>query len=239
MIVRGGVTVALLLLAGACSSGATDARTVRVFAAASLTNVFSDLAVEFELANPDIEVELVFAGSSSLVAQASEGAPFDVLATADEVTMQRAVDAGEARRVAAFATNAAVVVTQPALIDTPLDALTLALCAPEVPCGRAAVELLGQLGIEVEPVTLEANVSSVLTKLTLDEVDAGVIYKTDLARTEAELVPHRPSDSARVTNRYPVALATGETRVDASAFVDFLFTPAAQARLAEAGFDPA
>lgn len=87
------VCIVALLSLTACSSG-TDSNsdsqektTLTVFAAASLTEVFADVAEEFSAVEPDVDVRFSFAGSSDLVAQISEGAPADVIATADESTM--------------------------------------------------------------------------------------------------------------------------------------------------------
>jgi molybdate transport system substrate-binding protein len=234
----GLVAVAALAAAGC----AGDSPTVRVLAAASLSDVLADIVDDFEAANPDVEVEVVSGGSASLAAQVEEGIDFDVIALADEATMDRVEATGEIATPTVFATNDAVLVGGAEVADTrlaDLDRLRFAVCAPEVPCGRAATRLFAELGVTVEPVTFESNVLGVLTKLLVGEVDAGVVYATDLARAGDDVVALDAANGVRITNRYPVALSLAAARAaDARAdrFVAFLVGPEARPLLLGAGF---
>ncbi len=228
---------ASVLTAGACiggDGGEGGRRGVTVFAAASLTDVFDDIAAAFEAAHPGVDVTLQFAGSSRLAAQIGAGAPADVFAAADERTAAQV----DARRVTVFARNRLAIATPP---DNPagvtgLDSLSghdlvLALCAPDVPCGVLAEQVGGpQLAAAAD--TREPNVRGVLTKVLLGEVDAGVVYATDV-RAAGDAVTGIDIDHPTST-AYPVALLSDS--VEAAAFVDFVLSPRAQRLLAAAGF---
>ncbi len=226
------------LVTGACGGGesraAGEPRSVTVFAASSLTDVFGDIAAAFEAAHPDVAVTLQFAGSSRLATQINEGAPADVFAAADEATAAQV----DARQVAVFARNRLAIATPP---DNPagvtgLDSLTggeliLALCAPDVPCGALA-EQAGGPALVAAADTREPNVRGVLTKVLLGEVDAGVVYVTDLA-VAGDAVTGFAIDHPAST-AYPLALLSDSPT--AAAFVEFVLSPASQASLAAAGF---
>ncbi len=228
------------LLAAACSS--TSKPTVRVLAASSLTDVYAQLASEFEEAHPGVDVELQFAGSSQLASLVVEGAPGDVFASADLVTMARVVDRGEARvDPEVFATNSLTLVVptdNPAGV-TGLDDLAdrdllVAQCAVEVPCGSAASALFASRDLVVEADSLEPNVRAVLTKVELGEVDVGVVYSTD-ALAAADRVAEVPLDPQRVANEYAIVTLDGAP-AEADEFVAFVLSAAGRAALADHGF---
>jgi molybdate transport system substrate-binding protein len=189
---------ALLALALAIPACGTDRDALTLHVASSLTDVGESWAEAYTEDSGE-PVLVNAAGTPSLVAQVLAGAPADVLVTADERSMSRVTDGGHsAEGPIAVAGNEAVVVTHPDVrgITAPADLegadVTLALCAPEVPCGAAAERLLA--GIDVEPVTFEPAVRSVLTKVAIGEVDAGVVYRTDAERA---------GDDVRVIDRGP------------------------------------
>lgn len=239
----------LAVLAGAsvlASCGAGDAASIRVLAASSLTDAFDALAQEFEQtgAGTDTGVELVFAGSSALATQLEEGAPADVVATADGSTMERIVLSG--RAVAApveFARNSLVIAVTPAaalqvrsLADLARDDLLVALCAPQVPCGRLSEQLLERSGLQVDPVSREPNVRAVLTKVVLGEVDAGLVYATDLVGVPpSEAVAVVPEGATTLTTTYPIAQLSEAPA--AQAFVDFVRSPDGRRILERFGFE--
>ena len=236
------VSGAVLLVLTACAgdAGGPQGSELVVLGASSLTNAFTEIEAAFEDAHPDIDVVLSFDSSSTLAGQVAEGAPGDVLATADEVTMATAVDSGEVRgEPVVFASNTGVLahpvgndtVTTPA--DAADDGVLLAVCAPEVPCGVVARALFAALGIDPRIDSDEENVAAVLTKLEADEIDAGVIYTTDdLASDAVEAVP-LPDDVVIATDYPIVAVEPGEA---ADAFIAFVAGPEGQALLEAAGF---
>ena len=229
---------AALAAAGSCAGGgdgpAAGHRGVTVFAASSLTDVFGDIAGAFEAAHPGVEVTLQFAGSSRLATQINAGAAADVFAAADERTAAQV----DARQVTVFARNRLAIAVPP---DNPAgvtgldslsgDDLLLALCAPDVPCGALA-EQAGGPRLVAAADTREPNVRGVLTKVLLGEVDAGVVYVTDV-RAAGDAVTGIDIDHPAST-AYPAVLLSDSPT--AAEFVAFVLSPPAQELLAAAGF---
>jgi len=220
------------------------AGTVTVFAAASLTDVFEALGDEFTAENPEVAVSFNFGGSSGLAEQIVQGAPADVFAAASPSTMTTVTDAGLATDPTVFATNTLELVVpagNPGAIagldDLERPELAVALCAAEVPCGAASVTALESAGIVASVDTYEQDVKAVLTKVELGEVDAGLVYRTDVlaAGDSVEGLPFAEAGSA--VNDYPVvALADSANPDAAAAFVAFVLSERGQALLSEAGF---
>ncbi|MEE9415725.1 MAG: molybdate ABC transporter substrate-binding protein, partial [Acidimicrobiales bacterium] len=174
----------LAIAMASCSND--DTTTVTVHAASSLEIALGEIAESFT-AESGVAVELVFAGSASLASSIVEGAEADVFASANPTVMERVVAADlVAAAPLPFVRNQLALVVpndDPAGLAANLDALdsaAVARCAPEVPCGRLAVEAIGLLGLTIDPVTEESNVSAVLAKVELGEVDAGFVYQSDL-----------------------------------------------------------
>lgn len=234
-------------LAG-CAPGdddpATTDRTLTVFAAASLTDAFTELAEDFEQANPGVEVRLSFDGSSGLVDQLAGGAPADVFASADEQTMDRAVAEGlVVGEPTAFAINELTLITPPGNpagitgLDASLDGARLVICAEGVPCGTATRALADTAGLMLRPVSEEAKVTDVRGKVTSGEADAGIVYVTD-ARTAGDGVEQIALAGASAhPNRYPIALVAGAPSPDlGQSFLDAVTGPEGQAVLERYGF---
>lgn len=218
---------------------------LRIYAAASLKASFDELVAEFLAVTPELTIEpVVYDGSSTLALQILEGAPADVFASADETTMDKVTDAdATATPPTLFASNTLVLVVpagNPAGIDDLADLtnpdLRLALCASEVPCGRASVALLAHAGLDVTADSLEQNVTAVLTKVASGEAEAGLVYRTDVVGNS--LVEWSTPDGALdVVNRYPIATIRGsQNPAAAAAFVDFVLSPTGQAILQSHGF---
>ena len=240
------VLALVTLLAGCGGDDAADV--LRVSAASSLTEVFTELAAAFEADHPGVEVLVTFGGSPALVTQVREGSPTDVLVTADESSMERAVSAGAVREPVVIARNRMALVVEagnPRGI-TGVDSLassdvSVAVCAPAVPCGRLAREVLEDAGVDLVPVSNEENVKAVLTKVELGEVDAGLVYETDAmaARAGVERVALPPSADERST-AYLAAVTAGADAADLAAqWVALLRSPAGRRSLEGHGFGPA
>jgi molybdate transport system substrate-binding protein len=242
--VRRGAAAVLVLLAtaGGCGGGNGHDNVV-VSATASLTDAFTELASRFE-DRTGTAVELNLGPSGSLAQQIVEGAPAHVFASASEETMQPVVDAGLAHAPTAFATNTLAIAVPPGnpagvsgLADFADRALLLGLCAPDVPCGAYARAVLDAAGIGPVPDTEEPDVRALLTKIEAGELDAGIVYHSDVVaagpRVDAVSIP--PHDNITVT--YLVAVLDGAP-APAAAFVDFVHSPDGQAILAAAGFGP-
>ena len=238
-------SLALSLAAAACSPAGGSDRTLTVLAASSLTEAFTELGDVFEAEHPGIDVRLSFGPSTTLAQQVLNGAPADVLATADEPSMAPVVQAGLlAGEPVLFATNTLVAVTpadNPAGIENVRDladpSVAVALCAPAVPCGLAARRLLALGGVRVEPVTLEPDVKSVLTKVSLGEVDAGLVYVSDATAAGDAVHTVEIPYAARIVNRYPIGVLTDapDSRA-ANAWVELVLSAQGRRVLARAGF---
>lgn len=241
------VAAAALLMTG-CGTGtqASTSDKVVVFAAASLTEPFERLAKEIEGNYPDLDVTFSFGGSSSLAPQIASGAPADVFAAASPDTMQMAIDGGEVTDVpAVFATNRlqiAVPVGNPAEVENLEDLadpdLKLALCAPEVPCGAAAQKALQAGDVVTEPVTFEEDVKAVLSKVLLGEVDAGLVYRSDVLAAGGQVEGIDFEESEEAVNQYVIApLAEAPNPEGAQIFLDFVQSDRGRQILRDAGFE--
>lgn len=245
------MAVAVVLAVSACGgggapSGAAD-RELVVFAAASLTESFTELAKVYEKDHPGTDVKLSFAGSSSLSQQIIQGAPAGVFASANPRQMRLAAQAGRvADKPATFARNElriAVPRGNPADV-TGLAAfgkanLKIAVCAEQVPCGAAARKALDAAGVRLRADTLEQDVKAVLTKVRLGEVDAGLVYRTDVtsAGDAVQGIAFPAADQA--VNDYRIAtLKNAPNAGKAREFVHFIQSNQAQKVLARYGFDP-
>ncbi|WP_082634134.1 molybdate ABC transporter substrate-binding protein [Arthrobacter alpinus] len=219
--------------------------TLSVFAAASLKKTFTDLATAFEAAHPKVKVSLSFDGSSTLVTQIIQGARADVFASADTKNMTKLSDAKMAAgEPLDFATNFLTLVvppTNPANIASFADAAKagtkLVICAPQVPCGAAALSDATNAGLTLAPVSEELNVTSVLGKVTSGEADAGLVYVTD-AKSAGQAVTEVPLKLATPTvNKYPIVAVEGSKQQElAQAFIALVTAPQGQKVLQDAGF---
>jgi len=161
---------------------------INVFAAASLTAAFKDEGTAFQTKHPNATVTFNFAGSTSLVASINNGAPADVFASADQPNMDKIVNAGNATSSPAnFATNKLQIVVPPSnpkgikgLADLANPGTVVILCAPAVPCGNYANQALTKAGVKVTPKSQEQDVNAVVSKVSLGEADAGIVYVTDV-----------------------------------------------------------
>jgi molybdate transport system substrate-binding protein len=172
---------------GGDDSGGSASKTLDVLAAASLTEAFTAIADDFETDHPGTEVRLAFDSSATLAEQVVQGAPADVLATADEPTMQTVVDqGGTAADPQVFATNHLQLVVPPGnpagisrFSDIARPGVRFVLCVASAPCGKLATIVLEAAGITAAPASEEVDVKAVLSKVQLDEADAGLVYATD------------------------------------------------------------
>ncbi|WP_030161652.1 molybdate ABC transporter substrate-binding protein [Glycomyces sp. NRRL B-16210] len=239
------LATAAIALATLTACGGDDAEeevTLTVFAAASLTESFTEIGELFEAENEGVTVEFNFAGSSDLAAQITEGAPADVFASADEANMEKAVEAGAAVDPETFALNQLVIAVPEGNPDgvtglADLAGLDFAACAEEVPCGTATQTAFDAGELELTPVTFEPDVKSTLQKLTLGEVDAALVYRTDAIAAQDEVDAVEFPESAEAVNTYPIVALEEAPNADlAAAFTAYILSEDAQAVLEAAGF---
>jgi molybdate transport system substrate-binding protein len=232
--------------AAAPTTSATGGLTgkLTVLAAASLSEAFKELGAAFEAKHPGVKVTFSFDASSALALQANNGAPADLFASADQPTMKKVTDAGNATDPRVFARNKLTIVVAKGnpkkitgLADLNKSPVSFVLCAPVVPCGKYGAEALNKAGVKAKPKSFETNVKGVVTKVTGGEVDAGIGYVTDAraAATSAEAV--EIADQYNVVAQYPMAVLKQSANSDlAYAFLDYVLGPDAQAVLAKYGF---
>ncbi|MFD8702023.1 molybdate ABC transporter substrate-binding protein [Kitasatospora sp. NPDC059648] len=243
---------------GAASSAATAASrepgtgnapkakgAITVFAAASLKETFTELGKKFEAANPGTKVTFNFGGSSALATSINSGAPADVFAAASPATMKTVTDAGGASgEPKTFVKNTLTIAVPKGnpkhlagLKDLTGSGVKVALCAKEVPCGAAALTALKAAGVDLTPVTLEQDVKGALTKVELGEVDASLVYRTDVRADAAKLDGVDFPEADKAVNDYPIAaLAKAPNKDGAAAFAAYIQSPEAKQVLTTAGF---
>ncbi|GII51740.1 molybdate-binding protein [Planotetraspora thailandica] len=255
--------VALALVTGlsACGSGDSGAAataapsssapaaptSLTVFAAASLTETFTELGKTFEAANPGVKVTFNFGSSATLAQQITQGAPADVFAAASPATMKTVTDASLAGAPTTFVRNKleiAVPADNPAKVDDLKDLtdpkVKVALCAEQVPCGAAATKALDAAGLKVTPVTLEQDVKATLTKVELGEVDAALVYKTDVLSAGGKVTGIDFPEADKAINDYPIAALSKAPAPDlAKKFVDLVLSQQGKDVLVKAGFEAA
>lgn len=237
---------------------AIPAGSLTVFAAASLSAVFTTLQEALQTANPGLDIRHNFAGSPTLVTQVEEGAPADLLALASPSQMQRASDAGllDGSPVTFAGNRLALIVPadNPASINTIADLSTndlrLVLAAPGVPAGDYARALLCRVAsvdaaleeswldqVAANIASEELDVHAVLTRVRLGEADAGIVYVTDITpdlAAEVTVVPVPATND--IITLYQIAVTTTEDRESALAYIAALLSPLGQTLLADAGF---
>lgn len=226
------------------ATGGELSGTLTVFAAASLTDVFQGLGDDLMADNPDLDVQFNFAGSSALATQIGQGAPADVFASANQAQMSVVTDAGLGADPTVFTENV-LAIAVPA--DNPGDVtgladfadadLTLAVCAAEVPCGAAAAQVFEAAGITAMPDTEEEDVRAALTKVQLGEVDAALVYASDVVSAGSDVEGISFPEAEEAVNEYPICVLADAPNPDAAqAFVDLVLSDEGQAALEAAGF---
>lgn len=257
---RHGVVVALaaVLFAGACakseaprpqpaSSTATASATgtITVFAAASLTESFTQIGKDFQAANPGATVRFDFAASSALATQINAGAPADVFASASPTNMRQVTDQGNGVGTAQIFVRNQLVIAVPkgnpkqikALADLARPGIKVALCAEQVPCGAAAKAAIAGTGLTIKPVTQEQDVKAALIKVKLGEVDAALVYRTDANTSKSDVDGIEFAESAKAINDYPIiVLKDAPNPAGAAAFVAYATSERAIAVLTGVGF---
>lgn len=219
--------------------------TITVFAAASLMGSFTQIGKQFEAAHPGDTVKFSFASSSSLATEITSGAPADVFASAAPTNMDTVVTAGDASNPQDFAKNTAEIAVPPnnpahvtSVADLANSSVKVALCQPQVPCGVVAAGVFKNAGITVKPVTLEPDVKSTLTQVELGNVDAGVVYVTDVLAAGAKVKGITIPASDNASTLYPIAAISNSKNLSiAQQFVAYVLSPAGQQVLTAAGFE--
>lgn len=255
-----GVIIFIILLLTACAPA--QPTTLTVFAAASLTNAFNEIKGAFEAAHPGVTVVYNFGASNALAQQLGQGAPADVFASANNAQMNVAIEAGRiiSGTTHTFVRNRLVVIVptgNPSGVATLQDlakpGLKLVLAAKEVPVGQYSLDFLDKAmkdtafgttfkdEVLANVVSYEENVRAVLTKITLGEGDAGIVYTSDISGDAANQVERLDiPDALNTIASYPIAIVQDSAYAElAQAFVDYVLAAEGQTILANYGFIPA
>jgi molybdate transport system substrate-binding protein len=250
----GLVAVAMAAATAGCSSTTTThvhaaphtpSGTITVFAAASLQGAFTTIAKQFEAHHPGTTVKFSFGPSSGLADQIKSGSPADVFASASPQNMDQVVSAGDASNPKTFAKNimeVAVPPSNPAHVTSVKNlsksSVKTALCQPQVPCGFVAKKVFSLNKITVKPVTLQPDVKSVLTQVELNNVDAGMVYVTDVKAAGKKVKGIKIPASDNASTSYPIATIKKSANMKtAQAFTSYVLSPAGQKVLADDGFE--
>ncbi len=241
-------------------TGAQETMTLTVFAAASLTDAFTEIADSFVSENANVEIIFNFGSSSTLATQLAEGAPADVFASANIRQMEVAQEAGRIEEPSAIFARNRLVIAVPAdnpagidsLADLAMPGVLLVFAAPEVPVRVYTDAMLDMLAADpaygdsyrdavlANLVSEEENVRQVIAKIALGEVDAGIVYQSDITPDVAETVMavSIPDEFNQIAS-YPIATISDSANPDhAQAFVEYVLSDAGQAILLEWVFAP-
>ena len=231
--------------------------TLTVFAAASLTAAFGDIGKAFETANPGTKVIFNFAGSQALRTQIEQGAKADVFASADNNNMDPLKTAGlVVGTPQVFTRNRLVVIMpkdNPAKLSTLKDlakaGLKLDIADASVPVGNYTLQVLDKLTVDstygadfktqvlTRVVSKETDVKQVVSKVSLGEADAGVVYTTDAQVAMDKLMTIDIPDQFNVIAIYPVVIVKGSANAAlAQKFIDYVLAADGQAVLKKYGF---
>ena len=237
---------------GGGSSGASTPKggTLNVFAAASLTEAFTQLAQTYQSDHPGWTVKLNFAGSDQLAAQIEQGVPADVYAAASPKYPEELQGKNLLGDTTNFATNTLILIVppcQPRATSRPSDDLTkgakLVVGDPAVPVGAYTETVLENLGIsesDLNIVSKEQDVKSVLSKVELGEADAGFVYVTDALSAGDKVKQHRASgEAAQATAVYPIGIVSSSKQTQAAQqWIDLVTGPDGQKVLQDLAFGP-
>jgi molybdate transport system substrate-binding protein len=237
---RALLALVLAVVVSPTLAGAAPTATIKVLAAASLTDVFPKI---------DSKQQYSFAGSDSLAAQIRLGAPVDVFASANMTLPTALYNQGLVEKPVVFTTNKLVLIvprSNPAGIKTVFDlrrpGIKLVIGTATVPIGSYTRTILRNLALSdalSNVVSQETDVRSILSKVALGEADAGFVYTTDARTAAAQLTVIRIPAWAQPPVRYGIAVVKStKDRADAVAFVNRVLSKSGQAKLRAAGFGP-
>jgi len=240
------VFAALLVVSG-CGMASGDERvSLKILAASSLTDVFSELGTAYRSANRRVSsVQFEFAGSQEVAGDVSDREAADILATADGPSMDIAKKKVAGRR--AFAHDTMTIAVAPGnprhirgLADLARPGLRVVLGGPTVPVGRYAQQVLVKSGVTVRPTSEEADARTALTRVRTGVADASIVYVTDMrsAGVSASSVAI-PAQQNVTATYFAAAVRAGSHEEVAQDFVTWLGSPSATAILQKYGFTPA
>lgn len=255
-VVAGAAAATLMTACSSSGSGGTDTSaappgggalsgSITVLAASSLTDTFTTLADQFKSTHPSVSITFSFGASSDLATEIQQGNPADVFASASTKTMDQIGDAAVQPRN--FATNTMEIATPPgnpkgikSVDDLAESGTKVAVCDFAVPCGTVAKQVFDNAKITVHPTASEQDVKSTLTVVEGGEVDAGVVYVTDVKAAGSKVTGVEIPADVNATTTYPISvLKDSENSALAQAFVEYVLSADGQKVLRNAAFAPA
>lgn len=257
--VVGGLAALAVLVAGCSSSGGGKGSSgsptaagsssstalsgsITVYAAASLTEAFGTISAQFQKAHPGTTVKVTYGASSALSTQIGQGAPVDVFASASTKNMTSL--GATALTPTNFVSNTLEIAVPPSnpgkitsVNDLAKPGVKVAVCDPAVPCGVVAAKVFTNAKITVKPVAREQDVKSTLAVVQSNEVDAGLVYVTDVRAAGSKVKGIPIPSSVNASTQYPIAtLKSAKNAALASAFVSYVLSSAGKAVLTADGF---
>jgi molybdate transport system substrate-binding protein len=220
---------------------------ITVFAASSLTESFDAIAKQFEKKYPNVTVKFNYDASSNLATQINQGAPADVFASADQDNLQKTIDAGTVTPPpVVFAKNRLEIAVEKgnpkkikSLADLQRSGLVVVLCADQVPCGKYAAQSLAMAGVSISPASKEENAKATLSKVSIGEADASIVYVTDVKASKGTASGVKIADKQNVIATYPMGVVKqSQNATAAKAWVQFVESKDGQKTLRKFGFLP-
>jgi molybdate transport system substrate-binding protein len=245
------VVAALGLMAAGCSSSGGSAKSsgttgglsggITVFAASSLTEAFNTLAKQFKSAHSGTKITFKFDASSALATDITQGQKSDVFASASTKNMDSVTQAVKPTN---FVSNTMEIATPPgnpakitSVNDLAKSSVKVALCDPAVPCGATAQQVFTNAKITVKPVSSEPDVKSTLAKVEIKEVDAGIVYVTDVRAAGSKVTGVEIPSDVNASTTYPISVLKDSSNMDlAQAWVDYVLSNDGQKVLLADGF---
>ncbi len=244
-------TAALSL--AACGSSNTPAASatpdalsgsITVFAASSLTSAFNTAEKALELDRPGFTGQYSYGSSQTLVTQIINGAPADVIATANTSTMQQLVSAGLVETPVALCKNKLEIIVAPGnpkgiktLADLTSPGLAVVLAAPSVPVGMYAAKALSMAGITLTPKSLQLDDAEVVQQVESGNADAALVFVTDVVGAAGKVTGVPIPDAQNVIGTYEIAALKASAHLAAAeAFVVSAVSGDVQTQLLASGF---
>jgi len=220
---------------------------ITIFAASSLTESFDAMAKQFEKKYPDVSVKFDYDASSNLATQINQGASADVFASADQDNLQKTIDSGAVTPPAVvFARNRLEIAVEKgnpkkikSLADLQKSGLVVVLCADQVPCGKYAAQSLAMAGVTINPSSKEENAKATLSKVSIGEADASIVYVTDVKASKGTTSGVKIADKQNVIATYPMGVVKeSQNATAAKAWVQYVTSKDGQKTLRKFGFLP-
>lgn len=242
-----------VLFTGCSKEKETKKETITVLAAASLTDVLSEMKLDYEQKHEDVELVFSFDSSGTLKTQIEEGVDADLFLSASPLPVTQLVDGGyvSEEQVTDLLTNEIVLISNES-IQTPIqsfeevvtsdDVDMIGTCMSEVPIGEYTIQLYENLGLADElarKANYASNVRQILDWVASGNVPYGIVYATDAAIEEKVTVQATADPSLYPPVRYQAAIVGASKKQDAANdFLEYLKTDTAKQLFSDYGFKP-